>query len=93
MLQDMLKKLSFKKDTMQAYQRVFESPEGKLVLRDLMKGCHFYETTFTGDAIETAYREGERSVVLRIIRTLKLDPREIDKIIEGNQGETDANRE
>jgi len=43
------------------------------VLRDLMKGCHFFDTTFTGDATETAYREGERSVVLRILKILNLN--------------------
>jgi len=83
----------YKKEITIAYQQVFSTIEGKKILRDLMKGCHFFDTTFTGDATETAYREGERSVVLRIIKTLDLDPREFDKIIEGKQGDSNATRE
>jgi len=82
-----------KKDNTIAYQRLFDSIDGKKVLRDLMKGCHFFDTTFTGDATETAYREGERSVVLRILKILNLDPREFDKIMEGNQGVNHDDRE
>jgi hypothetical protein len=91
MIQEFLKKLSSKKDTIQSYQRLFASEDGIRVMKDLMKSCHFYDTTFTGDVYESAYKEGERSVILRIMRTIKLDPRDIDKILEGNQGETDGN--
>lgn len=69
-------------DTMKLYQQVFESVEGIRVLHDLMKSCHILGTTFDANPIEMAYREGERSVVLRILRTLKTNPEKILRLIE-----------
>lgn len=48
-----------------AYRRAFA--DGGLVLDDLARLCHAGETTFQeGDAITTAFREGQRSVLLHI---------------------------
>ena len=66
-----------------AYQRVFNTPEGELVLQDLMKTHHFLGTTFDGDNVrKTIFREGERNVVLRILAILKMDVQHIQERIK-----------
>lgn len=45
----------------------FGSESGQLVLEDLKKRCSFETTTFVqGDSHDTAFREGQRAVVLFI---------------------------
>ena len=54
------------------YQYIFESDEGKEVLSDLEKRCHFYSTTnIRGDSHESAYMEGQRSILLFIKQMLQ----------------------
>ena len=51
----------------EAYKQVFNSDDGKKVLSDLEKRCHFWSTTnVKGDSHESAYMEGQRSVLLFI---------------------------
>jgi len=54
------------------YQYIFESDDGKEVLSDLEKRCHFYSTTnIKGDSHESAYMEGQRSILLFIKQMLQ----------------------
>ena len=54
------------------YQQVFSTDEGKQVLSDLEKRCHFYSTTnIKGDSHESAYMEGQRSILLFIKQMLQ----------------------
>ena len=49
------------------YKTVFNTDEGQRVLSDLEKRCHFLTTTnIKGDSHESAYMEGQRSVLLFI---------------------------
>ena len=49
------------------YKTTFGSESGELVLKDLKKRCSFETTTFVqGDSHDTAFREGQRAVVLFI---------------------------
>ena len=49
------------------YQYIFNTDEGKEVLTDLEKRCHYHSTTnVKGDSHESAYMEGQRSVLLFI---------------------------
>lgn len=49
------------------YKTTFGSESGNKVLEDLKKRCSFETTTFVkGDSHDTAFREGQRSVVLFI---------------------------
>ena len=49
------------------YKIIFNSDEGKKVMFDLEKRCHFMTTTnIKGDSHESAYMEGQRSVILFI---------------------------
>ena len=49
------------------YKYIFNTDEGKGVLVDLEKRCHYHSTTnVKGDSHESAYMEGQRSVLLFI---------------------------
>lgn len=49
------------------YKTTFGSADGEKVLADLKKRCSFETTTFVaGDSHDTAFREGQRAVVLFI---------------------------
>lgn len=49
-----------------SYRRLFETEDGKRVLRDLAKLCHAASTTADADPREHARKEGKRQVWLRI---------------------------
>ena len=56
------------------YKTIFNSDEGKRVIADLEKRCHFMTTTnIKGDSHESAYMEGQRSVLLFIKSMLRKD--------------------
>ena len=49
------------------YKTIFNTDEGKQVLADLERRCHYHSTTnVKGDSHESAYMEGQRSVILFI---------------------------
>ena len=54
------------------YKFVFNTDEGKAILKDLEKRCHYHSTTnVKGDSHESAYLEGQRSVLLFIKSMLR----------------------
>ena len=54
------------------YQYIFNTDEGKEVLADHEKRCHYLSTTnVKGDSHESAYMEGQRSVLLFIKSMLR----------------------
>ena len=49
------------------YKQTFKSESGEKVLEDLKKRCSFETTSFVqGDSHDSAFREGQRAVVLFI---------------------------
>ena len=53
------------KELQEDYKIVFGSDQGKKVLQDLKKRCHFYTTTHVqGDSHESAFFEGQRSIIV-----------------------------
>ena len=49
------------------YKSIFKTDEGKQVMSDLEKRCHYHTTTnIKGDSHESAYMEGQRSILLFI---------------------------
>ena len=55
------------KDLIKFYKIVFGSDEGKSVISDLEKRCHYNVSTFSKESTtETAFMEGQRSVLLFI---------------------------
>ena len=53
------------------------SPTGREILEDLKKAHHYYDSSFSVDAYTTAFQEGERNVVLRILTILKQHEEEL----------------
>ena len=61
-------------DLKKNYQYIFNTDEGKAVMSDLEKRCHFFTTTnIKGDSHESAYMEGQRSILLFIKAMLQND--------------------
>jgi len=67
-------------DTIDLYKLVFDTEDGDKVLEDL--GLRFCEqsSTFSTDPCETAYREGQRTVVL-FIRSMLRDKQTEEDIV------------
>ena len=72
-------KRSKQKDMILTYKRTFESTDGQKVLKDLMVSCNFTHTSFTPDPCVTAFNEGARSVILRIIDTCNISIEQLEK--------------
>ena len=54
------------------YKYIFNTDEGKAVMSDLEKRCHFFTTTnIKGDSHESAFFEGQRSIMVFIKSILK----------------------
>jgi len=71
-MENLLKKLR------ENYQYIFETDEGKQVLTDLEKRCHYHSTTnVKGDSHESAYMEGQRSVLLFIKQMLQKENKNV----------------
>lgn len=63
--------------TLEAYHRVFDTPDGELVLEDMKKAHHFNDSSFNPQFPEmTVFSEGERNAVLRIMAILNSKPGE-----------------
>ena len=70
------------------YESLFKTPEGNRVLADLMANFHMGRSSHTsGDSHETAFREGERHVILHIMSMIgqRGDPEWINEKLD--QGE------
>ena len=69
---------SFIKKLKDNYQYIFNTDEGKQVLSDLEKRCHYHSTTnVKGDSHESAYMEGQRSVLLFIKQMLQKENKNV----------------
>jgi hypothetical protein len=63
------------------YKMTFNTEHGRRVLADIAKQCWVNQDIFDGDALTMAYREGQRSTALRVLRTLKMDSEAIENLI------------
>ena len=65
---------SANEDLVKAYQRVFNTEDGKVVLTDLMKFSKLIEPAFVqGDEQSSIYFEGMRRVGIRILNFINID--------------------
>lgn len=70
-----------KQDLTDAYKRLFETPDGELVLEHLMKISFIFSTTMVvGDSHLTAMNEGQRRLVLSIMKQLNLNHNKLNQI-------------
>mgnify|MGYP003132743419 FL=1 len=66
------------------YKFVFNTDEGKAILDDLEKRCHYHSTTnVKGDSHESAYLEGQRSVLLFIKSMLRKENENVKRTDTG----------
>lgn len=70
------------RNRMQDYRTVFSTVEGKRVLNDLLMKHWLFGSTVTEDANPNVMlvREGERNVILEIMRCLNLKPSDLDQV-------------
>ena len=74
----------FLKELQTDYKTVFNSDEGVRVIADLEKRCHFMTTTnIKGDSHESAYMEGQRSVLLFIKSMLQKENENVKRADNG----------
>lgn len=70
------------------YQATFKSPPGKRVLKDLMQKGGMLDTSFCPqDSHGTAFNEGARSLVLHILKIMRLDVAKLHNQILEMEGE------
>jgi len=77
-------------DLTRAYQSVFSSDEGKLVLFDLMEKGYFLAPTFEKEMHGAERNEGKRELVLFILRQCNMNMSNVMELIkeEENNKET-----
>jgi hypothetical protein len=70
--------------TVEAYHTIFSSPDGEMVLNDLINKHWVLKSTNSSGASdsEVIFREGERNVVLRILSILKTSPAKLRERID-----------
>jgi len=56
------------------YKRIFDSPDGQLMLEDLKNRCFVKTTPFTGHNSETNFNSGMQAVVLHIQTQINYKP-------------------
>lgn len=67
-------------DLKAAYKHILKSEDGDVVLEDLELRFHIRTPVFSNDPYETAFRDGQRSVVLFIANMLKDKPQQVEEI-------------
>lgn len=65
-----------------AYINTFGTPDGKLVLKHLMETSHMLSTTYKGTVKDMLVSEGERLLVLRILKMCNINPNKLRERIE-----------
>ncbi len=64
------------------YRKVFDSPEGKIVLGDLYKFCMIHQPRYVaGDSHQTAFNEGLARVGYRLQSYMKEHDKDIEQYI------------
>ncbi len=61
------------------YRQTFGTQAGRRVLADLRKSFENRSSHVAGDPYETAFREGERNVMLKLKSMLKMTEEELDR--------------
>lgn len=76
------------KDLIIAYKELFDTPQGKVVLKDLLGIGRINQPSYVmQDPHATAFNEGSRRVVLYILEKLNADPEAIARLMKYNYDE------
>jgi hypothetical protein len=76
------KQIKRTRSAVSCYKRVFSTEDGHAVLLDLMKTHKIMESNFHENPRIHALQEGERNVILRILKLLNYDVRKLETRIE-----------
>lgn len=72
-----------KKNTVNAFKRVFNSSEGATVLKELKRLCMHDKSTYVkNDTHGTAFNEGKRAVLLQILQVLDMTDVELNELLK-----------
>lgn len=66
------------KDVIGAYNRLFSSHDGKIVLQDLMQQHNVLKPIFDADPQKMALNEGGRNAILRIMKFLSIEEKQLE---------------
>lgn len=72
-------------EKIQLYKKIFSGPDGALVLEDLMAAHGMMGPTYNGNVRDMLIKEGERQVVLRILKYLNVNERQLLERIEAHE--------
>lgn len=74
------------KNKSKSYKKLFkDNKEGEEVLADLLNFCGQYKSSHSpNDPYASAFNEGKRRVILRILNFIKMEEKEIQDIISIN---------
>jgi len=64
-------------DLRAAYRLILDSDDGRVMLDDLERRFHIHAPIFSADPYETAFRDGQRSVVLMLQGMMRDTPQAI----------------
>ena len=69
------------------FREVFKGEQGEDLLAILAKSFHVYKTVQTPDPYVSAFQEGQRSVIIRIMEILKTDLNAVKQRIDQHESE------
>ena len=69
------------------FKEVFKGEAGKQLIAILAKNFHVYKTIHTPDPYVSAFQEGQRSVIIRIMEILKTDLNAVKQRIDQHESE------
>ena len=81
----MKKILQRKRRTLNAYRKFFSTEDGQIVLHDLMNTVGMRDTSFVcgkTSSEDVAFKEGQKALVLRILKTVNANEEQIQKHLE-----------
>lgn len=85
------KPLEKKKAKITAYHRIFNTDDGRAVLKDMMNVHFIFSSTFSKNPGEKDMNEGERNVVLRLMKILNISPEEMKNLSEEIERDAKSN--
>jgi hypothetical protein len=71
------------------YCEVFSGDRGKHILEDLERKCYAHRTTFSVEATEMAFREGQRSILLHILNMQQIDTERTKQMLKQQKAESE----
>lgn len=87
-LPDSLRPFAIKARKSSAYRAVFETPEGAIVLQDILREAGLLSSSVVeGDAYATHRKEGRREIALHIVDMLSWSESELAAFAQAQTGE------